>query len=215
MLRSAICDNTKEHCFALAALIEQELRGKRVEVECFPSSEELLRHIRSGIYKPDIAFLGVELWDGDGIALAEKLNELIPSCRIVFLSDSLRPASEVYRAEHVWFILRSELPRFIGPALERAMSTTDLGRGRGIMVKGRGRATQSLRRMLVISAPQHTAPKMHTPRSRLSAMSMKTSASRKKTMPFSPRKVITRISGVSTVPALSPRTCRMFRKKWS
>ena len=141
MLRIAICDNTKEHCFALAALIEQELRGKRVEVECFPSSEELLRHIRSGIYKPDIAFLGVELWDGDGIALAEKLNKLIPSCRIVFLSDSLRPASEVYRAEHVWFILRSELPRFIGPALERAMSTTDLGRGRGIMVKGRGRAT--------------------------------------------------------------------------
>lgn len=141
MLRIAICDNTKEHCFELADLIEQELSGKRVEAECFPSSEELLRHIRSGRYLPDIAFLGVELWDGDGIALAKKLNTLVPSCRIVFLSDSLRPASEVYQAEHVWFILRSELPRFLAPALERAMSSTDFGRGRGILVKGRGSAT--------------------------------------------------------------------------
>ena len=141
MLRIAIYDDTIEHCEQLSALLENELKGRGAEIERFPSSGELLRYITSGGYAPDIAFLGVRLWDGDGISLAEKLKELIPACRIVFLSDSLRPASEVYRVEHVWFILRSELPRFIGPALERAMSVPESIRGRGILVKGRGKAT--------------------------------------------------------------------------
>ena len=141
MIRIAVYDDTVEHCEELAALLEKEMKGRSAEIERFPSTGELLRYITSGGYAPDIAFLGVKLWDGDGIALAEKLNEIIPSCRIVFLSDSLQPASEVYRAEHIWFILRSELPRFLGPALERALSAPESVRGRGILVKGRGKAT--------------------------------------------------------------------------
>ena len=82
-----------------------------------------------------------------------------------------------------------------------------------LVMYGRGLATLSLRMMLVISAPQQTAPKMHTPRSRLSIISIKSSASRKKTMPFSPKKVIARISGVITAPSFSAMPCRSFRKK--
>ena len=141
MLRIAVYDDTKEHCEQLSALLEHELKDRSVEIERFPSSGELLRYVTSGGYAPDIAFLGVQLWDGDGISFAEKLKELVPACRIVFLSDSLRPALDVYRVEHVWFILRSELPRFIGPALERAMAVPESVRGRGILVRGRGRAT--------------------------------------------------------------------------
>ncbi len=140
MIRIAVFDDTRERCEALAALLEKELSGRSVEIEIFPSTGELLRYITSGGYAPDIAFLGVELWDGDGIELAKKLNELIPACRIVFLSDSLRPASEVYRAEHVWFILRPELPRYLAAALERALTPIETGRDRGIVVKGRGHA---------------------------------------------------------------------------
>ncbi len=141
MIRIAVYDNTIEHCEQLVAILKEQLAGRSVEIERFPSSGELIRYITVGGYAPDVAFLGVQLWDGDGISLAEKLKDLVPACRIVFLSDSLRPASEVYRVEHVWFILRSELPRFIGPALERALSVPESIRGRGILVKGRGKAT--------------------------------------------------------------------------
>ena len=65
----------------------------------------------------------------------------------------------------------------------------------------------SFRMMLVISAPQHTAPKMHTPRSRLRAKQINTSASRKKISPFSPSRVITFISGVITTPTPSATLC--------
>ena len=73
--------------------------------------------------------------------------------------------------------------------------------------KGRRRATLSLRITFVISAPQHTAPKMHTPRSRVFANSRNRKASRKKGQPFSPINVIKRKNGVSTTPALSAKKC--------
>ena len=140
MLRIAIYDDTREHCEQTSALLERELRGRRAEIERFPSSGELLRYISSGGYAPDVAFLGVELWDGDGIALAEQLNRLVPSCRIVFIANSLRFATEVYRADHVWFILREELEGRIGPALRKALSFSESSCGNGLLLRGKGKA---------------------------------------------------------------------------
>ena len=71
--------------------------------------------------------------------------------------------------------------------------------------KGLGLAMVSFRMMLVIKAPQHTAPKMQTPKSLVRAKQAKTTARIKNTSPFSPRRVISFISGVSTVPALWAR----------
>ena len=140
MIRIAVYDDTREHCEQIAAMLEQELAERRAEIECFPSSGELMRYINEGNYTPDAAFLGVTLWDGDGIALAEKLNKLVPTCRIVFLSDSIRDAMEVYRAEHVWFILHDELESRLGPALEKALERRKCGCCHSILIRGRGQA---------------------------------------------------------------------------
>ena len=138
MLRIAVYDDTREHCEEISALLERELKGRCAEIERFPSSGELQRYITSGGYLPDVAFLGVELWDGDGIEEAVRLNALVPSCRIIFVANSLRFATEVYRADHVWFILREELESRIGPALEKALSQPECGRSPGLLVKSRG-----------------------------------------------------------------------------
>ncbi|MBQ3481564.1 MAG: response regulator transcription factor [Oscillospiraceae bacterium] len=141
MLRIAVYDDTREHCDEISALLERELKGRSAEIERFPSSGELQRYITSGGYRPDVAFLGVELWDGDGIEQAVRLNALVPSCRIVFVANSLHFATEVYRADHVWFILREELERRIGPALEKALAAPETVRGRSVLIRGKGRAS--------------------------------------------------------------------------
>ena len=138
MLRIAVYDDTIEHCEQISALLARKLKGRCAEIECFPSSGELQRYIVSGGYRPDVAFLGVELWDGDGIEQAVRLSTLVPSCRIIFVAKSLRFATEVYRADHIWFILRDELEERIGPALEKALSRRETGCGRGLLVKRRG-----------------------------------------------------------------------------
>ena len=65
---------------------------------------------------------------------------LSPACRIIFVSDELRFATEVYRADHVWFLLRGELDSRIGPALRKALSSLDSLRSRGIVIRSRARA---------------------------------------------------------------------------
>ena len=72
-----------------------------------------------------------------------------------------------------------------------------------IYSKGLGLATRSFRMMLVISAPQHTAPKMHTPILRVREKHISPSANRNMIIPFSPRKLMTFIRGVRKPPAAS------------
>lgn len=140
MIRIAVYDDTREHCELLCAMLEKLLDKRSSEVELFPSTGEFLRYIHEGNYSPDVAFLGVTLYDGDGIALAEELNRILPSCRIVFLSDSLRDATEVYRADHVWFILREELESRLGPALDKALEHRDYGCSHSVLIRRKGHA---------------------------------------------------------------------------
>jgi len=140
MLRLAICDCKQEYRFQLAALLESKLKSASCEIESFRSAEELLRYISSD-YSPDIAVLGISSESDRAISLAEKLNALVPACRIIFVSDELRFATEVYRAEHVWFLLRSELEDRIESALRKAFSSLEAYRSNGIMVRSRGKVT--------------------------------------------------------------------------
>ncbi len=140
MLRIAICDDTTPHAREIAALLQRRLPVRRIEIEGFPSPGELLRYIGSGGYAPDIAFVGVQAGEDGGIALAERLNELVPACRVIFVSNTLEPACDVYRAEHVWFILRSELEARITAALRKALSSVEACRGTGLVIRSRGKA---------------------------------------------------------------------------
>ena len=140
MLQIAICEDTPEHARQLSELVEAELQEQRSEIEEFRSPEELLRYIVSGSYAPEIALIGIEAGEGGGIALAQRLNELLPACRIIFLSDDLRDVREAYRAAHVWFILRGELGEHLPAALQKALSLPDSGRGAGLLIRGKGKA---------------------------------------------------------------------------
>ena len=140
MLQIAICEDTQTHAQEISAAVERESADRRAEIECFSTGEELLRYIQAGGYLPDIAILNTRLRDGDGILLAEELNERLPACRIIFVADSLSDATEVYRAEHVWFLLRSELEVRIGPALTKALAPKRTGGGQGLLLRSRGTA---------------------------------------------------------------------------
>lgn len=139
MLRIAICDDERIHRRHTAELIDGALAARGEDISCFDSSEALLQAVDSG-YMPDIAVLDIQLGEMDGISLAKKLNALTPSCRIIFVTSYLAFATEVYSAEHVYFILKSQIDERIGSALEKAVSAIDAYRGSGAMlpVKIRG-----------------------------------------------------------------------------
>ena len=140
MLRVAICERKQEYRFQLAALLEATVKPLACEIESFCCAEELLRCL-SGDYAPDVAVLGISSDSERAISLAEKLNLLVPACRIIFVSDELRFATEVYRADHVWFLLRSELSERIVPAMRKALSSIEAYRSHGIVIRSRGKVT--------------------------------------------------------------------------
>ena len=110
MLKIVVCDDSQIQCDHTLRLIDKALLGTAHELDSFTSAEALLKAVSMRDYQPDIAVIDIRMSDTDGITLAKRLNETVPKCR-------------VYSTEHVYFILKSELERRIGDALNKAISS--------------------------------------------------------------------------------------------
>lgn len=121
MLRIAICDDQPLHGEAAAKAAADCLKHTETEIRVFDSPEKLLGDISRGDYSPRIAILDIRMDDLDGIHLAKQINGLCPACAIIFLTSFLEYATDVYDAEHVYFIVKSELKNRIGTAIEKAL----------------------------------------------------------------------------------------------
>ena len=121
MLQIAICDDQPLHGEATAKAVAEHVNGADAEIRTFESPEALLSEIRQAGYDPRIAILDIRMEELDGISLARQINGLRPACAIIFLTAFLEYATDVYEADHVYFIVKSELRERIGPALEKAL----------------------------------------------------------------------------------------------
>ena len=90
MLKIAICDNEPLHLCYAAELVGRELSAQQAEIEGFLSLHALLGAVSSGTYTPDLAILncnvGREALFFKGMRAIQKLNQLVPRCRILFLA---------------------------------------------------------------------------------------------------------------------------------
>lgn len=121
MLNIAICDDELVQLTRTEKIISSKLSAYYPEIECFNSAESLRQSMSVGDYVPDIAVLDIELGGIDGISLAKELNQLVPRCRIIFLTNHIDYAPDVYFTDHTWFVLKSNMEKTIGPALEAAI----------------------------------------------------------------------------------------------
>jgi DNA-binding LytR/AlgR family response regulator len=122
MLRIVICDDEALHRERAAELVRTTLLEYQPEIDCYGSAASLISALSMGDYAPDIAILDIQMDGMDGIALAKRLNELAPECRIIFLTSYLNFATNVYDTRHTYFVLKSQLAERIFPALRKAIS---------------------------------------------------------------------------------------------
>ena len=121
MFKIVVCDDSQIQCDHTLRLIDKALLGTAHELDSFTSAEALLKAVSMRDYQPDIAVIDIRMSDTDGITLAKRLNETVPKCRVIFITAYLSYATDVYSTEHVYFILKSELERRIGDALNKAI----------------------------------------------------------------------------------------------
>lgn len=118
MLQIALCDDSaadrKRICQAVSDTYPE------AQIRAFASPGALLKQIGQN-WLPTVALLDIQMEDMDGVRLAKELNARCPDCRIIFFTDYLEYATDVYDVRHSYFILKSQLAQRIVPALARAL----------------------------------------------------------------------------------------------
>ena len=123
MLQIALCDDNKIHLQINEKLVKKATGDTECLIQTFFSAESLLSEIEKNRYFPDIAILDIEMSGEDGITLAKRMNEMIPQCRIIFLTSYQEYAQEAYHTEHVWFVLKKDADKYFQSAWNKAVKS--------------------------------------------------------------------------------------------
>lgn len=105
-----------------------EEKGMCGQVCCFTDADLLTEYLDSEIL--DLVFLNVMVEGRSGIEIAKTVGKLQPECSIVFCSDSLEHAIEVYETEHCYYLIRSDMEKYLPRAMERALDIQHRKKGK-------------------------------------------------------------------------------------
>ena len=89
-----------------------------MEIRCFATAEELLEYKDTPL---DAVFLDIELGRKNGIFVAKKLNKTKPNCKIIYMTNYLHYATEIYNTEHIWFVVKKHFQDKVGEIISRIL----------------------------------------------------------------------------------------------
>ena len=117
-MQIGICDDDKIWQKNAGNIIEDygKKTGTEIRVHCFTSSEELTSWPGPSL---DVIFMDIVLEeekekDMTGIDLAAQINQKWKDCQIVYLTNYLYYATEIYHTDHVFFALKEQFEERIG-----------------------------------------------------------------------------------------------------
>lgn len=125
MLKIAICEDLSLHQKRLSEKVHHCLNEPHT-IDTFSSIAEFKSFCAGSDQPFDIIFMDIELSDGSGIQLSQKINQLYPLSQIVYITAYPEYSSEVYESEHVWFIDKQKLDTFLPLALNKALRSIRL-----------------------------------------------------------------------------------------
>lgn len=135
MINIAICDDEQRHLDHTERVVKSAADHHMPQTRTFSDGQALLCAVSEEGYQPDLAILDIKMESMNGIDIAKRLNEQVPDCCIIFLTGYLTYATDVYEAEHCYFILKEELKTRIRPAIDRALSHMKDKKANRILIK--------------------------------------------------------------------------------
>lgn len=128
-MRVGICDDELLWREKAKDILEEYGKEKCIEIEClcFGSEEEMDSYTES---PPDVLFMDISLEDNgetkrDGIQAASRINERWRGCQIVYLTNYLFYATDVYQTEHTYFVLKEQFKERVGEIFEKIFHNMD------------------------------------------------------------------------------------------
>ena len=109
-MRIAVCDDNELQLAEATRVLEgfAERRGLDLVAVPFQTTDDLFSDGAPWCF--DVVFMDIEFAGKPlGIDAAQRINEIAPNCQVVYLTDYLQYSVDVYRTNHVWFIVKAQL----------------------------------------------------------------------------------------------------------
>ena len=121
-MKIAICDDNTEYLSFLTEQVKTYIaeNDPSISVNTFPP-DSLMIQLENNRFDYNIILLDIKMGSYDGIYIAKLINDTAPLCNIIFVTNYLDLATEVYDVSHTYFILKSELKKRLPVALNRAV----------------------------------------------------------------------------------------------
>ena len=121
MIRIVLCDDDRLWLAKAADMISSFTESEEIEAEVYrcdsPSGIPDLfteESVDAGYTAPDVVFMDIEFdktvcgEDRSGIEAAKDINRMYPDCKVVFLTNYLNYALDVYQTEHMWYTTKEQ-----------------------------------------------------------------------------------------------------------
>lgn len=122
-MRIGICDDVKmEMKKAEEFLKKDKILNIDKDIITLYSPEDVLSDLEEQTFRCDIMIMDIEFErEGfNGITLSKKINEQMPGCQIIYLTNILEFAPEVYETEHCYFVLKKNMEIMLPQAVVKA-----------------------------------------------------------------------------------------------
>lgn len=121
MIKIAICDDEQQARSAIEKLLKANY-GDEVHIACYESAEDLLETWKKGESAEDILLMDIQFEGLDGISAARQLQDRKPYVKIIFITGYIDYATEIFRAEPIYFLTKPVREEKLIEAVERAKS---------------------------------------------------------------------------------------------
>lgn len=116
MLKIAVCDDEKYYLDEARKIILDFFADNRVDIYTF----DKVFGCHDNFF--DIVILDIEMPKVNGIEFAEYIRSKNKRTRIIFLTNYLEYATEVYDTEHTFYVLKKDAERRLPDALKKAVN---------------------------------------------------------------------------------------------
>ncbi len=147
LLHIGICDDNEDYAVLIAKIVNDYFSNQYqldnqsfIKIETLEPSQ-LANQIEQKKCSYDILFMDIDMGEYNGISMAKVINQENHDLRIIFISNHLKFATEVYDTRHLYFVLKSEaeirIPKSLHAACEHYIKTNS----KKIVIKYQGLET--------------------------------------------------------------------------
>lgn len=120
-MKIVLCDD--DQCWLWKAAEILESYGKKHALEMtFDTYTDQISMIKNTDEAPDLLFMDIDLGGSSGIAAVQEINQKWPLCEVVYLTNYLYYAMEVYETEHAYFVLKNEFEERLEKVIRKVQS---------------------------------------------------------------------------------------------